>query len=137
MDNTGTRRPELNTILLRRRFQEVKDLLIALYRLRQIDIGAFFPLSMVSFGETFQNTAWGVLTTIMWSPVKSQYPSQTRSLYKSPRTVYASRHSRLPQTTAHKLQQRHLCTRILHSNTIRLQLEIRLAPDIPPIVRVA
>lgn len=51
-------------------------------------------------------------------------------------TVYARRHRRLPQPTTHKLQQRHLRTRILHRHAIRLELQVRLAPYIPSIVRV-
>jgi hypothetical protein len=51
--------------------------------------------------------------------------------------MYTSRHRRPPQPTAHKLQQRHLRTGILHSHTIRLQLQVGLAPDIPPIIRIA
>lgn len=48
-----------------------------------------------------------------------------------------SRHSRTRQPTAHKLQQRHLRTRILHRHAIRLQLEIRLTPNIPSSIRIA
>jgi hypothetical protein len=51
-------------------------------------------------------------------------------------TVNARRHRRAPQSTAHKLQQRHLCRSILHSHSIRLKLKIRLAPNIPSIVRI-
>jgi hypothetical protein len=51
-------------------------------------------------------------------------------------TMYARRHRRAPQSTAHELQQRHLCRRILHSHAIRLELEIRLTTDISSIVRV-
>lgn len=51
--------------------------------------------------------------------------------------VYARRHRCAPQPTTHKLQQRHLRTRILHRHAIRLELEIRLPAYIPPIIRVA
>lgn len=47
------------------------------------------------------------------------------------------RHRRLAQPTAHKLQQGHLRTRILHGHTIGLQLHIGLAADVPPAICVA
>jgi hypothetical protein len=50
--------------------------------------------------------------------------------------MYARRHRCAPQSTAHKLQQRHLRRRILHSHPIRLELEIRLTTDISSIVCV-
>lgn len=52
-------------------------------------------------------------------------------------TVNTRRHRRSRQPTAHKLQQRHLGTRILHSHAIRLELQIRLPTNIAAIVGAA
>jgi len=51
--------------------------------------------------------------------------------------VYTRRHRRAPKPTTHKLQQRHLRTRILHRHAVRLELEIRLPTYVPSIIRVA
>lgn len=48
--------------------------------------------------------------------------------------VYTRRDRRTRQSTAHKLQQRHLRTGILHRHAIGLQLQIRLSPDVLAII---
>jgi len=44
MDDTGAWWPELNSVLLRRRLEEIENLLVARYRLWKVGIGAFFSL---------------------------------------------------------------------------------------------
>lgn len=51
-------------------------------------------------------------------------------------TMDTRRYRRLSQPTTHELQQGHLRARILHSHSVRLELEISLAPDISSIVCV-
>jgi len=44
MDDASAGWPELNSVLLRRRLEEIENLLVTRYRLWKVGVGAFFSL---------------------------------------------------------------------------------------------
>lgn len=44
MDDASARWPELDSVLLRRRLEEIENLLVTRYRLWKVGVGAFFSL---------------------------------------------------------------------------------------------
>jgi len=46
MDDASAGWPELDSVLLRRRLEEIEDLLVARYRLWKVSVGAFFSLDI-------------------------------------------------------------------------------------------
>ena len=46
MDDASTRWPELDSVLLRRRLEEIENLLVTRYRLWKVGVGAFFSLDV-------------------------------------------------------------------------------------------
>jgi hypothetical protein len=103
MDDSRSRSPEADIVFRTRRSQEFVDLVLTmLWSVTHLLIDA---------NGSFQ---------VFWSTLLS---------LNQVITMHSSRNSNLRQSSAHKLQNDHLSSRILTSNPIRSQIEIRLSTN--------